>query len=129
MLMFEYSPFQKNCNQLLVFYDYNGSCLGAGASKGLKLFSPKKGKARVMLLVVMKAEKKGFSKIHILSITIEVINAINGNMDWSINSIVVDILVTSSNFINVESSYILRKHNSLVHCLGNLSFTSRADFE
>ena len=90
---------------------------------------PKKAKARATLLVVMKAKKKGFSKIHILSITIEVINAINGNTNWSINSIAADILVTSKNFINVESSYIPRKHNSLVHHLGNLSFTRGANFE
>lgn len=55
-----------------------------------------------------KARVNGFTRIHVLMGSKVVLQAIYGDFDWTINSIVKDIKKLVLNFVCVEFSYIPR---------------------
>ena len=60
----------------------------------------------------MKSLKdRGFSKAHVMSVVPEVVQAINGNFDWSIDPILQDIKHFSNSFDSIVFSYIPRDYN------------------
>ena len=62
--------------------------------EGLKVSSPKEGEMRAILVSLLEAKEWGFNKILVLLNAIEIVWAIKGTSDWSINSVLFDIKAT-----------------------------------
>lgn len=90
-----------------------------------KSFSSKEIETITILLAVMKAKAKVLSKVHILFDAKEVINATKGDMD---NAIMKEILLTSSDFVSINSAtcHIPRKYNIMPHWLARFDFDGPA---
>lgn len=53
-----------------------------------------------------KVKNRGYSKTHILLDAKEVIDAIKGTLDWSINCVVLDIIESANDFFSINFSSI-----------------------
>ena len=81
----------------------------AGAWNGLKVASSKEAESRAVPAAIKEAIENGFARVHVLLDAKEVVQAIKGNFDWSINP------KLALNFAHMEYSYIPRLLNSM-HC-------------
>ena len=69
----------------------NGDIVGTGAIQGLKIDSAKEAEAKAILAALDKVRKNGFVRLRILMDEKEVVQGLNGEYDWSINPIILDI--------------------------------------
>ena len=76
--------------------------------------------AKVILYTLKEASCKGFSRIVLFSHTKKVIDSINGQADWAINSITLDIISQCSWFSFVSFYFISRALNEAAHALAKL---------
>ena len=83
----------------------------------------------MVLAALKKAWKNGFIGFHVLTDTQEVIYALNGGLDWSINSIILDIKFLASLFLSVYFEFIPRAPNKQAHKLVKFCFSSRHDVD
>lgn len=89
-----------------------GLVLVQGLSKTAVFLSRKGWSKSYFAYYEKKVNNRGFSKIHLLSCAKEVINAIEWVMDWSIKSMVLDIIECASDwYVNIDFNYIHRKLN------------------
>ena len=90
----------------------------AGTINGVKVTSTNESKARVVLCALKEALQWGLRKIHLFSDALELIQAINGVMDWSKHSIFWDSLLfpISQELLMVLFMNLLRVLIGLVFC-------------
>ena len=82
--------------------------MDAGAIEEPKVASSKKAEARVVLAASAQERRNDFDKDHIFMDTKEVVQALKGDRDWSINPINLDIRTLGSLFCFQEFDYIPR---------------------
>lgn len=76
----------------------NNTTVDAGAIQRPKVTSSKEAETRAVLAALKKIRKNDFERVCILTDAKEAVQALKGNGDWSINSIISDIKASSSFF-------------------------------
>ena len=95
---------------LLVIIKLNNNFLYASTIRGPKDFSAKKAKARaIQHALVMRAKDMNLARIYILSDSKDVVMALNGSSDWTINAIVLDMLSLSLKFKSLIFVFIPKR--------------------
>ena len=107
----------------------NDVIVDAGAIQGPKVVSSKEAEARAVLATLEKASKNGFDRLCTLTDAQEVVYALKGGLDWSINSIILDIKSLVSLFVSVDFEFIPRALNEQAHRLAKFCFSSRQDVD
>ena len=105
---------------------WNIAC--AGAIQGPYVFFSKEAEVRAILIALIKVKERGFLKACILSDAKEVVQAINGVYDRTINSIVLDIISMASNFLHISFKFITRSFNSAAHLLAKMRYSFNQNF-
>ena len=82
-----------------------------------KLISSKEGEARAILFALKEDSSRGFLKVVLFLDAKEMVDTINGQMDWTINPIILDIKYQCSCFSVVEFLFITRTSNVAAHVL------------
>ena len=89
----------------------NDVIVDAGAIQGPKVISSKETEVKAVLTTLEKAWKNGFYRLRVLTDAQEVVYALKGGLDWSINSIILDIKSLASLFLSVDFEFIPRAQN------------------
>lgn len=84
---------------------------------GPKLHSSKEAEASANLFALKKASCMGLSRIALFLDAKEVIDSINGQEDWTINPIILDIKSQCSGFSLVRFFFVPRTMNVVAHVL------------
>lgn len=85
---------------------FNNSLMFVGASKGCKCLTAKEAEACAILFTMRKTKDLGHRRIIIASNVLEVVKAMNGVEDWSINFYVNDILFLMFSFEIIKFTFI-----------------------
>ena len=87
----------------------------AGSLDESKVSSSEQADRMTILEALSETKLRGFPIVHHLSHGIEVVLAIKGNLDWSINPILEDISSLTTSFELFEVSHIPRALNLVAH--------------
>ena len=106
-----------------------GVIVDVGAWDGPKVASCKKTEAMAVLTGIKRPIENGFVRVHVWLDAKEMVQAIKGNFDWSINPIISDIKKLDLIFAHMEFSYIRRLLNSIAHLLAKHCYSSNRDLD
>ena len=73
----------------------------------------------MVLYALSKAKEWGYSRFHLFSDALDVINAINGAKDWVLDSRILDIRILMSSFKRSKCTYVPRILNGADHLVAN----------
>eukprot|EP00268_Persea_americana_P008985 TRINITY_DN13535_c0_g1_i2.p1 TRINITY_DN13535_c0_g1~~TRINITY_DN13535_c0_g1_i2.p1 ORF type:complete len:141 (-),score=17.62 TRINITY_DN13535_c0_g1_i2:1004-1426(-) len=107
----------------------NDVIVDVDAIKRPKVVSSEEAEAREVLAALGKAWKNGFDRLRILMDAQEVVFALKRGLDWSINSIILDIKSLVSLFVSVDFVFIPKTLNEQAHRLTKFCFFSIQDVD
>lgn len=101
--------------------------MDATATQGYKIASSKNAEVRAVLNELEKARKSGFDRLHVVLNAQEVVLALKGNYDCSIDPIISDIKAFVSWFYCVDLDCISRILRDMAHRLAKFCYSSSQD--